>query len=56
MEHHDDKAVDFGTGEKRLSIYLIGLAACVLLTLLAFWMVLSHYFESWTIKVESRRV
>ena len=32
---------DFGTGEKKLGIYLAGLVVCVLLTLLSFWTVMA---------------
>jgi cytochrome o ubiquinol oxidase operon protein cyoD len=35
---------DFGTGQKKLSTYLIGLFICSVLTLIAFWVVMSHRY------------
>jgi cytochrome o ubiquinol oxidase operon protein cyoD len=32
---------DYGTGQKKLSTYVVGVIACVVLTLIAFWAVLS---------------
>jgi cytochrome o ubiquinol oxidase subunit IV len=37
--------LDYGTGEKKLSTYLIGLSICVVLTLLAFWSVMHPMFD-----------
>lgn len=34
-----NQEVDFGTGEKKLGIYIIGFIICSILTLLAFWAV-----------------
>ena len=39
MAHHTISEPDYGTGHKKLSIYLIGMVICVILTLLAFWVV-----------------
>ncbi len=36
---------DYGTGHKKLSIYLFGVTSCVLLTVLAFWIVMSNFFS-----------
>lgn len=33
---------DFGTGKKKLGIYIIGLMSCILLTILAFWVVMQN--------------
>lgn len=37
---------DYGTGQKKLSIYVVGVVLCVILTLISFWVVsveqLSH--------------
>ena len=44
MDQHDGVAVDYGTGEKNLSVYLIGLCLCVVLTSLSFWMVMSQVY------------
>lgn len=39
MTDHHAVTTDFGTGQKKLSIYTTGLVLCVLLTLLSFWAV-----------------
>lgn len=36
--------MDYGTGQKKLSIYLFGIITCTLLTLLSFWVVMSNGF------------
>lgn len=41
MEHHDIKAPDYGTGQKKLGLYLVGFISCSLLTWLSFWIVMS---------------
>jgi len=46
MEHHQP---DFGTGQKKLGIYLIGVFSCALLTLIAFWVVMSNTLEKWEV-------
>jgi len=45
MAHHELHQPDFGTGQKKLGIYVIGVVACTVLTLLSFWAVLSGIFE-----------
>ncbi len=35
---------DYGTGQKKLSIYLFGVASCVILTVIAFGMVMAKQF------------
>lgn len=35
---------DFGTGQKKLSIYIAGIIGCAILTLISFWAVMSHAF------------
>jgi cytochrome o ubiquinol oxidase operon protein cyoD len=42
MDHTELSHHDFGTGEKKLTIYTAGMIACVLLTILSFWVVMSH--------------
>lgn len=42
MQQHEP---DYGTSPKTLSIYTIGFISCALLTLLAFWTVLSQKFS-----------
>ena len=49
MDQHHEAPVDFGTGEKRLSVYLVGLFICVLLTLLAFWIVMAQQYAHWLV-------
>lgn len=39
MNHHITSEPDYGTGKKKLGIYILGVALCVVLTLLAFWVV-----------------
>lgn len=41
--HHHDHAhqPDYGTGQKKLSIYIAGVISCIILTLVAFWAVIS---------------
>jgi cytochrome o ubiquinol oxidase operon protein cyoD len=39
MNHHDMHQPDYGTGQKKLGIYLIGIISCAILTLIAFWAV-----------------
>jgi len=52
MENHSDHQPDFGTDEKKLSIYLIGLAICSTLTLLSFWVVMKGgYAKSATVAI-----
>jgi cytochrome o ubiquinol oxidase subunit IV len=43
MQTHDHQP-DFGTGQKTLGIYLVGLIICVMLTLLSFGSVMSQGF------------
>ena len=42
--HAQNNLTDFGTGQKTLSIYLIGLIACVILTLISFGAVMAQVF------------
>lgn len=41
MGQHQVSEPDFGTGKKKLGVYLIGFLICSLLTLIAFWAVVS---------------
>lgn len=41
MHDHQTAAPDFGTGQKRLSIYVAGIISCAILTLISFWAVMS---------------
>ena len=40
----DNSQPDFGTGKKKLGIYVIGLIACIILTLIAFGSVMADQF------------
>jgi len=42
MNHHES---DYGTGQKKLGIYFMGLVFCTILTLLAFWTVMASKFS-----------
>ena len=44
MQQHINQP-DFGAGQKKLGIYLAGLIGCSLLTLLAFFVVISNQFS-----------
>ncbi len=45
MEHTHSELPDFGTGQKKFGIYLVGIIICALLTLAAFWVVMSGHFS-----------
>ncbi len=45
MTHHDTSSPDFGTGHKNLKVYSIGMAICVVLTIIAFHAVMSGMFS-----------
>ena len=47
MDHHDTYQPDYGTGQKKLGIYIIGLISCSILTLLSFWIVMAGHFSKW---------
>jgi len=44
MVHQKDSQPDFGTGNKKLGIYIFGLISCIILTLLAFASVMANQF------------
>lgn len=44
MVHQDEAQPDYGTGQKKLGVYLVGLVFCVILTLIAFGTVMSGDF------------
>lgn len=44
MHHEDVSQPDFGTGQKKLSIYVIGFILCSALTLIAFGVVMANVF------------
>lgn len=44
---HKSNQPDFGTGDKTLGIYVVGLIGCTILTLISFWAVMSHHFVKW---------
>lgn len=43
MQHE----IDYGTGQKKLGIYIIGFIACSILTCIAFYAVMSGQFLKW---------
>lgn len=45
--HHEVTQPDYGTGQKTLGIYLIGIISCAILTVIAFWAVMSGKFTQW---------
>ncbi len=45
MEQSIANQPDFGTGHKKLSVYLVGLINCVILTIISFWVVISQHFS-----------
>ena len=45
MAHKKDVQPDYGTGQKKLSIYIAGIIACAVLTLISFWAVMSNSFD-----------
>jgi cytochrome o ubiquinol oxidase operon protein cyoD len=45
MGHHGMSETDYGTGQKKLGIYLIGFISCTVLTLFSFWSVMSQRFS-----------
>ena len=48
MGHAVDK-VDYGTGQKKLGVYLIGVISCAILTLISFWVVMSSGLAKWQV-------
>lgn len=42
MHYHKDSQPDFGTGKKTLTIYIVGLIICSVLTLIAFGTVMAN--------------
>jgi cytochrome o ubiquinol oxidase operon protein cyoD len=47
MSHHEVVETDYGTGQKKLGIYILGIVLCTLLTLLAFGVVMMHQLPRW---------
>lgn len=47
MGNHDVHQPDYGTGQKKLGIYLSGFFACSALTILSFWAVMAEKFTKW---------
>jgi cytochrome o ubiquinol oxidase operon protein cyoD len=46
---HEISQPDYGTGKKKLGIYVIGLISCSILTVIAFWTVMANRFPKWEI-------
>lgn len=45
MKHHGVNESDYGTGQKKLGMYLVGFISCSILTLFSFWSVMSQRFS-----------
>ena len=45
MEHHGVNEPDYGTGQKKIGLYLVGFISCSVLTLFSFWSVMSQRFS-----------
>ncbi len=42
MDNHEVGQPDYGTGQKKLSIYLLGFVICSILTVISFWVVIAN--------------
>jgi cytochrome o ubiquinol oxidase operon protein cyoD len=42
MDHLGMNEPDYGTGQKKLGLYLVGFISCSILTLISFWSVMSQ--------------
>jgi cytochrome o ubiquinol oxidase operon protein cyoD len=49
MAEHQVDQPDYGTGQKKLSIYLVGILGCAILTLVSFWIVMASHWSKWAI-------
>ncbi|MDA8561867.1 cytochrome o ubiquinol oxidase subunit IV [Gammaproteobacteria bacterium] len=49
MSHQKTSQPDFGTGQKKLGVYLLGFVACSILTLISFWSVMSDRFSKFEV-------
>ncbi len=49
MPRHRANQPDFGTGKKKLGIYTFGLISCIILTLIAFGVVMANQFSKTTV-------
>lgn len=49
MSQHDMSQPDYGTGQKKLGMYLFGFVSCSVLTLISFWAVMSERFTKWEV-------
>ena len=49
MDHDEAKHSDYGTGQKNLGSYIIGIILCSVLTLIAFGAVMSNRFPRWEV-------
>lgn len=45
MQHHEISQPDYGTGKKKLGVYIIGVILCSILTLVAFGTVMINVFS-----------
>lgn len=45
MDHQEISQHDYGTGKKKLGIYIVGLVICSILTIIAFGIVMENIFS-----------
>ena len=45
MGHHEMNEPDYGTGQKKLGMYVVGFISCSILTLFSVWTVMSQRFS-----------
>ena len=49
MSHHEVGQSDYGTGQKKLGMYVAGVISCIVLTIIAFWAVMSGRFSKFEV-------
>lgn len=49
MHQHETNQPDYGTGQKKLGMYVMGIIGCAILTLIAFWAVMYSQYSTHTI-------
>ncbi len=49
MHQHDTHQPDYGTGQKKLSVYVYGVLSCLILTFISFGSVMVNRFSKWEI-------
>jgi cytochrome o ubiquinol oxidase operon protein cyoD len=49
MHQHKASRPDYGTGKKKLGVYVVGVIICSVLTLIAFGIVMANTFPKWEV-------